>query len=76
MKIRDLWRRVGESPRAPGGSVLTNRPEVNVPDRPRIAFSRRRILLATRPVLGEKREGGTFDPFSISSYFVSRVPVV
>lgn len=58
MKIRDLWRRVGEKPgpRRAGGSVLTNRPEVNVLDRPWIASPAKADLSRRTPFLrGQRR---------------------
>lgn len=70
MKIRDLWQRAGKNRTRPRrrGSALTNRPEVNVLDRPWITFSQRRIPLS---MLHSKKKEKS-DPFDIP-YFVSKV---
>lgn len=72
MKIRDLWQRVGESRSGPRrrGSVLTNRPEVNVLDRPSNRLSVK-AEIPLRPALKEKKN---FRPSrDTPSCFVSKV---
>jgi len=63
MKIRDLWQRVGESRSGPRrGSVLTNRPEVNVLDR----LPNRLSVKAEIPLRPASNEKKTFTPLAIS----------
>lgn len=59
MKIRDLWQRVGESRSGPRrrGSVLTNRPEVNVLDRPPNRLSVKAGIPLRSRFEGRKKKG-------------------
>jgi len=70
MKIRDLWQRAGENRTRPHrGSALTNRPKVNVLDRPWITFSQRWIPLSMPHSRNKKPRPFRYSVFCIESLY-------